>query len=200
MARTNNAKPTASKTAVEDVAVAGSAAVMEDAIIKQADDIAIDASVAKKTSSLPPLQKDDDIEIVSLIPNVSYKDTHTGDIYNWEDAGQVETLPFDVVQRMWQKHKTYFKSMWLKPLDERVIKKFALEGTYEKYDFLMDGRSYTQDNIGRICDSIVATPANLKLSLCNKIKSLVASGKITDIHVISAIERKLKIDLLALVQ
>lgn len=156
-------------------------------------------TVAKKTPVVVPLEKDDEINVVSLIPNVSYKDSHTGDLYKWETVGQVEPMPFEVVQRMWQKHKTYFKGMWLKPCDDRVIKKFGLNSTYNNYEFLMDESSYTKENIKKICDSIDSTPSALKLSLCNKVKSLVASGQVTDISVISAIEKNLKIDLFSLV-
>lgn len=153
----------------------------------------------KKQQSAPPLTKDDEIEVISLIPNVSYKDSHTGDMYKWEEVGQVEPMPFEVVQRMWQKHKNYFKSMWLKPCDDRVIKKFGLSKIYDKYDFLMDKSNYTKKNIDKICESISSTPDSLKLSLCNKVKSMVSNGDVSDIVVIRAIENSLKIDLISLI-
>lgn len=146
-----------------------------------------------------PLEKDDEIEVVSLIPNVSYKDSHTGDMYKWEKAGDIVIMDFETVQRMWQRHKSYFKSMWLKPCDDRVVKKFSLSSTYDKYDFLMDKDNYTKKNIDKICDSIKATPASLKLSLCNKVKDMVANGEVTDIGVLRAIEINLNIDLISLV-
>jgi len=198
MARTSKAKSVVDEAIVEESAVASTIEADENMNVEEME--IVEEKPVKKVAVVAPLEKDDEILVISLIPNVSYKDSHTGDMYKWEEAGQVEPMSFDVVQRMWQKHKTYFKSMWLKPLDERVIKKFGLGGTYEKYDFLMDESNYTQANINKICDSIASTPSSLKLSLCNKVKSLVASGKVSDVLVISAMEKNLKIDLFSLIR
>lgn len=156
-------------------------------------------NVEKVTKKEKPLDKDDVIEVVSLIPNVSYKDKKYGDIYRWEKAGEIVEMTFDVINYMHQNHKTYFKSMWIKPLDSRVIKKFGLEPTYRDYDFLMDASNYTRKNVNEICDSIRKTPQSLKFAICNKIKSLVASGEISDIHILREIEKSLNIDLIPLI-
>ena len=198
MARTSNAKSVVDEAIVDDSAVAQTSEA--DKNMNEEKEVVEKKPAAKKVAPVIPLEKDDEIEVISLIPNVSYKDSHTGDMYVWEEAGQIEPMPFEVVQRMWQKHKTYFKGMWLKPLDERVIKKFALSGMSEKYEFLMDESNYTQENISKICDSISSTPNALKLSLCNKVKSLVASGKVSDVLVIKAMEQNLKIDLFTLIR
>ena len=42
---------------------------------------------SKKTMNQEPLGDYDEIEIVSLIPNVSYKDSKTGDFYSWDEIG-----------------------------------------------------------------------------------------------------------------
>lgn len=151
------------------------------------------------TQAQKPLTKDDEIEVISMIPNVSYKDKSTLDIYEWTEAGQVEVMTYGTLQNMWREFKGYFKNMWLKPLDDRVIKKFGLKGTYSKYDFLMEPSNYTKNNIDVICDSIKSTPSSLKLSLCNRVKTMVASGEVNDISVIKAIENSLNIDLIELV-
>lgn len=171
------------------------AAVVEDTATKK---VASEKPSAKK-EKVAELSNDDEIEVVSLIPNVSYKDSHTYDIYTWEEVGHVEFMTFETLTNMWRNSKGYFKNMWLKPEDDRVIKKFGLTGMYEKYDFLMDKSNYTRDNIDKICESIASTPNGLKLAVCNKIKSLVVSGELSDISVIRSIEKYLKIDLIALV-
>lgn len=153
----------------------------------------------KETSVSTTIGKDEIIEVISLIPNVSYKDTKYGDIYKWEKADEVVEIPFDVLNTMWQKYKTYFKSMWLKPLDERVVKKFALEKTYRDYDFLMDASNYNRKNINEICDNIRRTPSSLKLTVCNKVKSFVSTGEVSDIMVLREIEKSLNIDLIPLI-
>lgn len=155
--------------------------------------------VEKVAKNEKPLDKDDVIEVVSLIPNISYKDKKYGDIYRWEKTGEIVEMTFDVINYMHQNHKTYFKSMWIKPLDGRVIKKFGLEPTYRDYDFLMDASNYTRKNVKEICDSIRKTPQSLKFAICNKIKSLVSSGEISDIHILREIEKSLNIDLIPLI-
>ena len=158
-----------------------------------------DTNVEKIVKKENPLDKDDVIEVISLIPNISYKDKKYGDIYRWENAGEIVEMTFDVINYMHQNHKTYFKSMWIKPLDNRVIKKFGLEPTYRDYDFLMDGSNYTRKNVNDICNSIRNTPQSLKFAICNKIKSLVSSGEISDIHILREIEKSLNIDLIPLI-
>ena len=109
-------------------------------------------------------------------------------------------MSFDVLSNMWQNHKAYFKSMWLKPLDSRVVKKFGLEATYRDYDFLMEASNYTRNNVVEICNSIRNTPQSLKFAICNKIKSLVTAGEISDVLVLREIEKSLNIDLIPLVK
>ena len=150
----------------------------------------------KKTIKAEPLIDSDEIKVVSLIPNVSYKDSKTLDIYEWDKTGHIEYMTFDTLKNMWRSHKGYFKNMWLKPEDDRVINKFGLTKTYEKYEYLMDASNYTKKNINAVCNAISETPNGLKFAICDKVKSLVVNGKISDVSVIKALENRLKIDLI----
>ena len=47
-------------------------------------DVEKEVNVKKVVEREKPLDKDDIIEVVSLIPNISYKDKKYGDIYRWE--------------------------------------------------------------------------------------------------------------------
>lgn len=158
-----------------------------------------DINVEKNDKKEKALDKDDVIEVISLVPNISYKDKKYGDIYRWEKADEIVEMTFEVINYMHQNYKTYFKSMWIKPLDNRVIKKFGLEPTYRDYDFLMDASNYTKKNVNEICNRIRKTPQSLKFVICNKIKDLVSSGEISDIHVLREIEKNLNIDLIPLI-
>lgn len=139
----------------------------------------------------------DEIEVVSLIPNVSYKDSKTNDMYEWDDVGHVEVMTVETLKNMWRNHKSYFRNMWLKPNDNRIIKQFGLTSNFEKYEYLMDESNYTRDKISDICDAISSTPNGLKFSICNRIKSLIQEGKITDVSVIKALEKYLGLDLIS---
>ena len=146
------------------------------------------------------LEDSDEIEVISLVPNVSYKDSKTLDMYEWDEVGHSEFMTFDTLKNMWRNNKGYFKNLWLKPADERVINKFGLTKTFEKYEYLMDGSNYTKKNIGTICNAIKETPNGLKFAICNKIKNLVISGEVTDVFVIRELENKLKINLIGFIE
>ena len=198
MARTSKTNPTV------DAVAADSSAATVDITVDENMEVEVEVEEVKEVKKKPvkaaPLEKDDMIEIVSLSSNVSYKDKKCGDTYIWEKSGAVVEMPFEVLSNMWQNYKTYFKSMWLKPLDNRVVKKFGLETTYRDYDFLMDASNYTRNNVVEICNSIRNTPQSLKFAICNKIKSFVTSGEISDVLVLREIEKSLNIDLIPLVK
>ena len=150
----------------------------------------------KKSIKVQPLEDTDEIEVISIVPNVSYKDRKTLDMYEWREIGHSEFMTFDVLKNMWRTDKGYFKNLWLKPMDDRVINKFGLTRTFENHEYLMDGSNYTKKNIKAICDAIKATPNGLKFAICNKVKNLVISGEVTDVFVIRELENRLKISLL----
>jgi hypothetical protein len=149
-----------------------------------------------RTVEVKPLDKSEEIEVISLVSNVSYKDRTTGDMYEWNEANHSEYMTVETLDNMWRNNKGYFNNLWLKPNDERVIKRFGLAKKFEKYEYLMDGSNYTKKNINEICKSIGETPIALKMSIYDKVKSLVVNGEITDVFVIRELEKRLKIDLI----
>lgn len=199
MARKSNTNSTVDAVAMDESVATVNTAVDENMDVEVEETVEVEKTPKKKVVKELPLDKDDVIEVVSLIPNVSYKDKKYGDIYKWEKPGEVVEMSFEAINYMWQNHKTYFKAMWIKPLDNRVIKKFGLESTYRDYDFLMDASNYTRGNIVEICESIRKTPQSLKFAICNKVKNFVSSGEVSDIIVLREIEKKLNIDLIPLI-
>lgn len=172
-------------------------AVEDDVEVKMTDKMNEETTkITKKSISVEPLEDSDEIEVVSLVPNVSYKDSKTLDMYEWYEIGHSEYMTFDTLKNMWRNNKGYFKNLWLKPNDDRVINKFGLTRTFEKYEYLMDGANYTKKNINAICDAIKEAPNGLKFAICDKIKNLVISGVVTDVSVIKALEKHLNIDLI----
>lgn len=145
-----------------------------------------------------PLHDSDEIAVISLIPNVSYKDNKTNDIYEWDEVGHIEYMTVETLKNMKRNYKTYFIDLWLKPLDDRVIKQFGLQKNYDKYEFLMDDSNYIKENISTICNSISTTPQSLKYTIFKKVRDMVTSKKITDITLIRAIEKQMNLDLISL--
>ena len=157
------------------------------------------ATKKNDATNVKELDDKEEIEVIALIPNVSYYDKATGDRYEWENAGDVEYMTVEAIQRMRRNSRGYFEDMCVKPNDERVIKKFGMERYYEQHDYLMDASNYTKDNITNVLDKFSSLRSNsLKSSIVNKIKDMIANGELSDAVVIRAIEKRLDIDLISL--
>lgn len=184
------ARTSAAKSVVEEIVVETVADAVEEKMNEETK------KITKKAIKVEPLEDSDEITVISLVPNVSYKDSKTLDMYEWDEVGHEEPMTFDVLKNMWRTNKGYFKNLWLKPNDDRVINKFGLTKTFEKYEYLMNGSNYTKKNINAICDAIKETPNGLKLAICDKVKNLVINGEVIDVSVIKVLENRLKIDLI----
>lgn len=134
------------------------------------------------------LSEEEEIEVISLISNVSYKDSRTGDMYKWDNIGDIELMEVSVLKNMWRNNKGYFKSFWLKPLDDRIISLFKLQKFYDEYDFLLDNDSYTRENIEKISNIINNSNKEIKISVFNHVKTLIDNSIIYDINVIRELE------------
>lgn len=137
------------------------------------------------------LRDDDEIAIRSLIPNISYKDSRTGDFYQWDETGHIEYMTFEVLKNLWRNHRGYFTNLYLKVDDSRVIKKFGLKSIYDKYEFLMDDNNYTINMVDKIYEAYCTMPNDLKYSFYNKIKNMIVTDKIIDNRVIKKIKEYL---------
>lgn len=201
-AKSTNTEPAVDAATVEDSAVAAVDSVEENMNDKNATVATKRTSGRRKNARQSADVEDalsdlDVIEVMSLIPNVVYEDNRTGNYYEWEEIGHCEDMTFDEVKNMHRKHKTYFNDMWLKPLDERVIKKLGLTRTYDKYDFLVDESNYTNDHIDEVLDGLSSATASLKIAIVNRIKDMVADGTVSDIKVVRKLEKRLDIDLIS---
>ena len=197
------AKAKTADEVVEDVAVVADETkeVESEASAPSTAKAAKKSVTTKKNDATNAKELDDkeEIEVVALIPNVSYYDKATGDRYEWENAGDIEYMTVEAIQRMRRNSRGYFEDMCVKPNDERVIKKFGMERYYEQHDYLMDASNYTKDNIANVLDKFSSLRSNsLKSSIVNKIKDMIANGELSDAVVIRAIEKRLDIDLISL--
>ena len=154
---------------------------------------------ANKEVATKQLSGDYEVAVASFVPyRVSYDDSTTFDKYVWESVGDVQYMTLDVLTRMRRNHPDYFNNMELKPKDDRVVKKLNLNGLYDKYEHLMSADSYTRDNVGNVVEEIKSLRNGAKITVVHKIKGMVKDGEITDINVIRTIEKRLGIDLIAI--
>lgn len=201
-AKSTNAEPVVDAATVDDSAVAAVNSVEENMNDETATAATKRTSNRRKNTRQSAdvedaLSDSDMIEVMSLIPNVVYEDNRTGNYYEWEEIGHCEDMTFDEVKNMHRKYKTYFNDMWLKPIDDRVVKKLGLSRTYEKYDFLVDESNYANDHIDEVLDGLSSAPASLKIAIVNRIKDMVADGTVSDIKVVRKLEKRLDIDLIS---
>lgn len=200
-AKSTNTEPVVDAATVDDSTVAAVNSVeenMNDETATVATKRTSKRKNARQSVDVEDALADSDmIEVESLIPNVVYEDGRTGNYYEWPEIGHCEDMTFDEVKNMHRKYKTYFNDMWLKPLDERVIKKLGLSRTYDKYNFLVDESNYTNDNIDEVLDGLSSAPASLKIAIVNRIKDMVADGTVSDIKVVRKLEKRLDIDLIS---
>lgn len=201
-AKSTNTEPVVDAATVDDSAVAAVNSVEENMNDETATAATKRTTNRRKNTRQSAdvedaLSDSDMIEVESLIPNVVYEDNRTGNYYEWEEIGHCEDMTFDEVKNMHRKYKTYFNDMWLKPIDERVIKKLGLSRTYDKYNFLIDESNYTNDHIDEVLDGLSSAPASLKIAIVNRIKDMVADGTVSDIKVVRKLEKRLDIDLIS---
>lgn len=180
-----------------DAAVSMSTAVEENtAAVSIEDNADIKTNITKKAGE--SMRKDDiellsdgeEIPVESIIPNVSYKDKRTGNVYEWEDSGHVEYMTVEEIGNLWRASKGYFKNLWLYPKDQRILKKYRLEKTYSDFEFLISSPSYIQDNIEEIRCYLRKASVQLKFTILGRIKSFIANGDLTDIVVIRELEKE----------
>lgn len=174
--------------------------VIDNATVEQSTvaTVKADAEIKEiKKVVATPLNDSDEIVVKSLVPNVSYLDKHTGDFYRWDVVGWEEPLTFETLKNMWRNHKGYFRNMWLRPLDDRVINRFGLEKLYRDFDFLMDCGNYTRANVNVILETISKTPNELKFTIVDRIKHMITSGELTDAFVIRALDKRFGVDFMS---
>ena len=194
---TNIAEETMMEEQVSEEMVQTAEDAVEEPVEKAVEKKPVKKAVEKKVEEKEmPLTESDEIRVIALVPNVRYLDNYTRDYYKWNNVGHEEIMKFGELERMWRNTKGYFRNMWLKPDDPRVIKKFGLEKIYNNYDILMDAENYTYDNVDNICKIIESMTENeMKYAVCNKIKNFVSTGRLNDIRVIKGLESRLNIDL-----
>lgn len=160
---------------------------------KQKKDI-VQKSIQKKE-----YHDSDIVEVKSLVSGVYYVDKRTGDSFVWEKSDEIQEMTIAELKEMKRRYKTYFSELWLQPVDQDVIDLLGFTRVYKDYSDLMCVESYTRDNIVSICEKISKSSNGLKITVANKIKSLVTEGKISDSFIINKLERGLGIDLFALI-
>lgn len=188
------------RTATKSSATTSTAVVTENAATAdfEKDKAVVEDNMNTRANREEKLLDTEEIAIESLVPNVSYKDSKTGDDYDWDEVGHIEYLTVETLKNMWRSYKGYFRNMWLRPLDDRVIKQFGMGKFFSEYDCLLNADYYTRENLPTILTQIAKSPTPLKTSIINRIHSFVKDGELTDVKVLRDIEKRFDLDLISL--
>ena len=161
---------------------------------KNTEAAAVEKSAAVSAPVAEPLRDDDEIEVISLIPNVNYQDPTYNEMYTWENPGDSELLTFGTLKTMWRNHKGYFRDLFLYPSDDRVIAFFKLEKVYATYSALMKPESYTGKSINKTLQELrkldPTAQSNLRRVVSQRIQVLIDEKRIADFSVIRQLERE----------
>ena len=156
-------------------------------------------AVEEKTKTVKKeLSDKDEVEVASIIPNVIFEDKRTGDVYRWDEAGDVQTLTIDTLKYILRNHRGYFKNMVLKLVDNDVADKFGLLKSIKQYEEVLTAKNYTMDNIDNIIKDIKDVPNEIRFTVFDKIKNMVAVGDIIDVKIIRKIENEFGLDLVSM--
>lgn len=144
------------------------------------------------------LSDKDEVEIVSIIPNVVFEDKRTGDTYHWDKSGDVQIITVDTLKYILRNHRGYFKNMVLKLADNEIADKFGLLKSVQQYEKVLVPENYTMDNIDNVIADIKEIPNEIKFTIFDKIKNMVAVGDIIDVKIIRKIENEFGLDLVSM--
>lgn len=157
-----------------------------------------ETKVTTKSRKKIEIDDDEEIEVESLVANVSYYDEKSGDRFNWGEVGDVQLVPFETLKNMNRHFKGYFHNLYIKPKDERVISYFKLNRVYARYESILDIKNFTGKAIDDTCEAIKKLPESLKFTTFARIQNWVSDGSISDIKVVRRLEQVFGLELYSL--
>lgn len=117
--------------------------------------------------------------------------------YRWNEIGAIEYIPFsELITLNNTKRAFLFKPMVI-VLDERAVRYFRLQETYEKVAQIHNLKNVFDTNnlteISKVLDTIVRV--NMRDVAISKIRDMRKIGELTNIDIIQLVEKKLCFDL-----
>lgn len=158
-------------------------------------DVTIKASSRKQEETI---SSDEEIAVRSVtLGGTTWVSPKTNAHYRWNEIGAVEYIPFgELVTMNNTKRNFLFKPMVIL-LDERAIKYFRLQDTYEKVAQIHNLKNIfdTGDltKVSNVLDTIVRV--NMRDVAISKIRDMRRTGELTNIDIIKLVESRLCFDL-----
>ena len=169
--------------------------LINESVDSLTSDVTIKASSRKQEETI---SSDEEIAVRSVtLGGTTWVSPKTNAHYRWNEIGAVEYIPFgELVTMNNTKRNFLFKPMVIL-LDERAIKYFRLQDTYEKVAQIHNLKNIfdTGDltKVSKVLDTIVRV--NMRDVAISKIRDMRRTGELTNIDIIKLVESRLCFDL-----
>lgn len=169
--------------------------LINESVDSLTSDVTVKASSRKQEETI---SSDEEIAVRSVtLGGTTWVSPKTNAHYRWNEIGAVEYIPFgELVTMNNTKRNFLFKPMVIL-LDERAIKYFRLQDTYEKVAQIHNLKNIfdTGDltKVSKVLDTIVRV--NMRDVAISKIRDMRRTGELTNIDIIKLVESRLCFDL-----
>lgn len=157
--------------------------------------VTVQASSRKQEAAI---SSDEEIAVRSVtLGGTTWISPKTNAHYRWNEIGAIEYIPFgELVTLNNTKRNFLFKPMVI-VLDERAVKYFRLQETYEKVAQIHNLKEVFDTNnlteISKVLDTIIRV--NMRDVAISKIRDMRRTGNLSNIDIIQLVEKKLCFDL-----
>ena len=169
--------------------------LINESVDSIASNVTVKASSRKQEETI---SSDEEIAVRSItLGGTTWISPKTNAHYRWNEIGAIEYVPFgELVTLNNTKRSFLFKPMVI-VMDERVVKYFRLQDTYEKVAQIHNLKKVFDTNnlteISKILDTIIRV--NMRDVAISKIRDMRKTGKLNNIDIIKLVEKKLCFDL-----
>ena len=169
--------------------------LINESVDSLSSDVTVKASSRKQEETI---SSDEEIAVRSVtLGGTTWVSPKTNAHYRWNEIGAVEYIPFgELVTMNNTKRNFLFKPMVIL-LDERAVKYFRLQDTYEKVAQIHNLKNIFDKadlvEIANVLDTIVRV--NMRDVAISKIRDMRKNGELTNIDIIKLVESRLWFDL-----
>lgn len=169
--------------------------LINESVDSIASNVTVKASSRKQEETI---SGDEEIAVRSItLGGTTWISPKTNAHYRWNEIGAIEYIPFgELVTLNNTKRAFLFKPMVI-VMDERAVKYFRLQETYEKVAQIHNLKNVFDTNnladISKVLDTIIRV--NMRDVAISKIRDMRKTGQLNNIDIIQLVEKKLCFDL-----
>lgn len=169
--------------------------MINESVDSVASQVTVKASSRKQEEVI---SSDEEIAVRSItLGGTTWVSPKTNAHYRWNEIGAIEYIPFGELVTMNNTKRAFLFKPMIILLDERAIKYFRLQETYEKVAQIHNLKEIFDTNnlveISKVLDTIIRV--NMRDVAISKIRDMRKNGELTNIDIIQLVEKKLCFDL-----